>query len=508
MDVPRPSAWGCLALFVCLGGCLRVDPRADVERTRRMLSERTRSEDIYDPEADAAIEDRVHRLLEGGLTVDEAVQVALLHNQGFQALFARIGASRADVIQSRLLSNPSVSFAGRFPEGGGRTNLTFTFAQELVDLWQIPVKRKIAEAQLEETISEIVRQGVELTAEVQRKWYELAALRRSEAIARENLELVHASISIAEARLKAGETGQIDVNLLRATELDVQTTLLGLTRDEEVAKANLARALGLSRWTDDWTLAESLERPSANIPAEQALILYAMEQRLEARAAAAKVQASEAELRKQYLSIFPNLGVGFDMERLERRSLPRRHILADTARASVRKGGLAAPDIQTRRERQIERGQIIDIILGPSIQATLPIWDQNQAQIAKASYKVTESRKEYEDLLDKVAAEVEAAVAVVRLSGQLAEFFESRGLPTARENLDLARKSYQGGEQGIIPVLEAQRFLITQRLTAINVMRDYLVAMVELKRALGGRLPEGATSQPASAQPTTQENRS
>ena len=489
--------WAGAVTIMFLGGCLRVDPRSDYEATRQLLSERTAATGIYEPDADTAIDERITRLIDGGLTVDEAVQVALLNNRGFQALFARIGASRADVVQSQLLTNPSVGFAARFPSGGGRSNLTFTFGQELVDLWQIPVKRKIAEAQLEEMVSEVVRQGIELTADVQRKWYELAALRRAAEIARENLSLVKASISIAESRLKAGEVGQIDVNLLRATELDVQTTSLGILRDEEVAKANLGRALGLSRWPTTWTIAESSETPSSDVPAVQALVLFAMEQRLEARAAAARVRAHEQELQKQVLSVFPSITMGLDGERLETRGIPGRSILADTARASVRNGQLTAPDIQTRGERNIESRQIIDLILGPSIQATLPIWDQNQAQIAKASYRVTESRKEYEDLLDRVAAEVEGASAMVRLSAQLSEFFESKGLPTAQQNLELARKSYQGGELGILQVIEAQRFLITQRLAAINVQRDYLVAMVELKRSLGGRLPAAATSRPA-----------
>ncbi|HUN82581.1 MAG TPA: TolC family protein, partial [Phycisphaerae bacterium] len=251
-----------IALSICMAGCLKVNPQADYERTRSLLTERTSSADVYDPDLDAEIDSRIQAILTRGLSAEGAVRVALLQNKGFQALFSRIGASRADVVQSQLLSNPSISFASRFPEGGGRTNLTLTFAQELVDLWQIPVKRKIAEAQLEEMVADVVRQGIELTADVQRRWYELSALHRAVAITDENLSIVKSSISIAEARLRAGEAGQIDVNLLRATELDVLTTLLGLTRDEDVARANLARALGVSRWKTDWTIADDGEVPS------------------------------------------------------------------------------------------------------------------------------------------------------------------------------------------------------------------------------------------------------
>ena len=88
-------------------------------------------------------------LLREPLTVDDAVQVALLNNPSFQAGVAAVGASRADVVQSALFTNPSVSFGLAFPDAGGRSRLTAGLAQQISDLWQIPIRKKIAEAEVQ-----------------------------------------------------------------------------------------------------------------------------------------------------------------------------------------------------------------------------------------------------------------------------------------------------------------------------------------------------------------------
>jgi len=480
--------------------CSRVSPDADFDRARESIADRTGAGDAYDPRTDAAIDDRVLRLLDDGLTGEEAVQVALLNNRAFQALFQTIGASRADVVQSGLLTNPSIGFSARFPEGGGRSDLNFSFAQELVDLWQVPVRRRIAEAQLEQTVMDVVREGVDLAARTRIKCYELLALGRREKIIEENLMLVEQSLELAQRRLAAGEAAQFDINLLRASLLDARTTLIATSRDKRVARAELANLLGLSRLESDWSLNDAFESGISTVPADSMLILQAMRERPDALAAARRVTQAESEIKRQKLSVFASVSLGVEGERNERRALPGRKILADTARASVRAGQLTAPDIQTRAERDFERRQIIDSLLGPSLQITLPIWDQNQAQIAKAVYNAEAARKRYESLLDSVAEDVQRSAALLRAAGELAIFYRDQGLPQAMQNLDLARRAYEGGELNILGLIEAQRHLIDQRLAAVNVTRDYLVAVAELQRALGGRIPAMPASAPAATQ--------
>ena len=48
---------------------------------------------------------------------------------------------------------------------------------------------------------------------------------------------------------------------------------------------------------------------------------------------------------------------------------------------------------------------------GPTAEVTVPVWDQNQAQIAKARIVVALQEKAYQELLETVAQEVRKASA-------------------------------------------------------------------------------------------------
>lgn len=482
-----------LALGFCAltaSSCATVDPRADYQHARSLMVERSGATDVYDPEAESLVEQQVQAYLADGVTINEAVAIALLNNKGFQALFQEIGASRADVVQSGLLSNPSLTMGLQFPEGGGRSKLTAGFAQQIVDLWQIPVRKRVAEAELEQIIFSAADRAVQLTAQVKQIYYETLAAQQAEELAGENRHLVERSVALAETRFKAGEVGLVDVNLVRGNLINVQLEALAARRSREEAKNRLTRLLGLSRSSSAWSLSGTWPEPVPQAIDDVELLVVALEQRLDAAVAALRIKAAEASLEKEYRSVFPNVTIGLEAERPDQRALPGRHVLADTARASIGSGTLNAPTIQSRGERRREKSQIVDLLLGPTLDITLPIWDQNQAQIAKAGYRVRQLRAAYEDLLDTVALEVNDAVSAIRSAQELARFYEAQALPQARLSVEAAQSTYQAGEQSILTLIEAQEALITQRRAQVSVLRSAAQAQAELERAMGGPIPE------------------
>ncbi len=481
-----------------LTGCA-VKPEADYRRAAGIISERTGSAEVYDPQADALVKEKIDRLLADGLTVDEAVAVALLNNRAFQAAFRDIGVSRADLVQSGLFANPSVSFLAKLPEGGGRANIEFSLVQDLVDLWQIPIRKKIAHAELEATILEVAAKAIDLAAEVRADAYQVIMLRQSETTVGENLQLARQSEELAVRRFEAGEASQIDVNLARSNTMDIRLEMLQLERELRLAEASLDRVLNLSHPSHSYTLRDSLPEP-ARLNDGQALLDLALTQRLEARAAEYRVRAAEAQVRQEWSKIFPSFSLGYNIERLEARALPGRKILADTARDSVAAGRLTAPTIESRGQRSLEKSQEIDVLQGPEFSATLPLWDQNQAQIARVRYLAEQRHKEYESLLDEIANQVNRAGAGLRSANEIVQFYRTQALPLATQNLDSARRLYQAGEQGIIVVIEAQESLITRRRGYVRALGEYAAALTELERVVGGRLPTGAIS-PAASQP-------
>jgi len=488
------AATTLLLLVAVPVGCVTVDPRPDFAQASAVIRAHTGTTDVYDPDTEVLIEQRISELLQDGLTVDEAVAVAMLNNPGFQSLFQDIGASRADVVQSGLLSNPTLSLGFRLPEGGGRAEITGALAQQIVDLWQIPVRKRIAESELDRTVTLVAHRATIMAADVRRRYYEVLSALRAENLATEDVQLVRQTLRLAEARLRAGDVGPLDVNLVRVNLLDVQVEETTLKQARVVAELALARALGLSGTTAPLSLASALPQPHLLASDPESLLSSAMAQRLDVRAAVKAVEAAEDELERQCLNVFPSIIVGMTGERTERRSLPSRNILADTARASVAAGQLTAPSIQSRSQRDQARRQHIDALLGATVSITLPIWDQNQANIAKARYDVIRKRKWLEGLIDDAVHDVRAATTQITTARHLVEFFDNEVLVQAEQNVQGASKVYESGEQGILPLIEAQETLIRQRRRYVGILQDYAVSLVDLELAVGGRIPEATDS--------------
>lgn len=490
-----------LALFAAsLYGCASPDPKADYQRARELVSERTGVQAAFQPDDEKATEERVEALLDGGLSIYEAVQLALLNNPEFQSLVAEIGASRADLTQSTLLTNPTISLGLQFPEGGGLTDLTFGFSQQLADLWQIPIRKRIAEVELERAILAVGQRAVEVIAETRSRCYRVLALEQALTYTEENLRLVERAITLSESLFRAGEVSEFDVSLTRTSALDVQEELIATRGELEQARAELLQTLGLAARTRDVRLTESLPTASQPLPDVATLLEQALEDRFDARVALLSVRRAESALQLECRRFLPDLQIGVAFERGEQRALPDRKILADTARASIAAGKLTAPSIQSRGERNIEKSQIIDAKLGPTLALTLPIFDQNQAQIAKARARVIQARSDYAARAVSVAAEIQRSLSAARSAAEMLNFQQSQGLAQTQATLDGAERRYRAGEESVLVLLETQDALVKRRRAYVNTLRDFAVAMAQLEGAIGGRPLSGlptASSAPA-----------
>lgn len=495
----RMIAWGIRLISIGgLVGCTQVEPGPDYQDAASRVGKRLGIAEVYEPAIEPDIEQKVQALLADGLTADEAISVSLLNNRNFQSLFQSIGVSRADVVQSGLWTNPSLFIGNRFIEGGGRTELTFGFAQNLVDLWQIPVKKRIAEAQLKQTVLVILDEAVRLATSTRSRYYDYLWRERLSKIATDNVSRAERSLRIAQARLDAGDTSPLDAGLVRTQVLQARNAALGAQRDLENARLNLLQNLGLARWERDVQLADSFADPRIQLAPNDELVATALNNRFDVQIADARVEAAAQDVDLQLRKVWPNVTIGVQGERTEQRAMPGRKILADTARASIAAGQPTAPSIQSRNQRDIARSQIIDALFGMNIQLTLPIWDQNQAQIAKAGFAYQQNLKDREYLLDTLVTEIRQAANNVRIATRQFDMFEDALLPQAESNIQTAQRRYENGEDSVLVLLEAQDAMFVQKRQAADALRELLVSRAELSRVCGGRLPndgEGAVRQ-------------
>ncbi len=504
-SVPSALSMASLALMisVAIAGCAQVKPAGDYERARQLILETTGASEVFDPEKPAITSEIVSAMLADGLSLAEAERLALLNNRELQGALYDIGIAHTDWVQSGLFSNPSLAFSVQFPEGGGRSDLQATIAQNIVDLWQIPLKRQIAGAARDAAILRVARQAGILVAETRTTYFQAVAASLLHGVTQENLALVRKSYEAVKALREAGAASELDENLARGQALTAQLADQNARLDAANFKRRLASLLSLEQSADTMPLIDDFPEPADTSLDAELLIEVACENRLDLKSLAAEAESAEVKLRLEWRKIFPDISIGPFLERTDRRALPGRNVFADTARASIANGALTAPDIQSRSQRDQARRQEIDALLGPALTMTLPIFDQNQAQIAKAGFAYAQALKQLEDQSIRAAQDIRIAVDRRATAAAILKLYEGEIVPQAEKNLEFANTAFTAGRTSILALIEAQRALLEARRGEINARADQAGAGAALEAVVGCRPASirrnDGTSQPSGA---------
>ena len=110
-------------------------------------------------------------------------------------------------------------------------------------------------------------------------------------------------------------------------------------------------------------------------------------------------------------------------------------------------------------------------------------------RVAQAQQKI--ALADYEKAIQNAFREVNDALAGVRFIREKLAADEETVQAESRR-LELARMRYDGGVASYSDVLDAQRYLFSAQLTAVQSRNDLLNASVQLYKALGGGWPGGA----------------
>lgn len=469
-----------LALSIAgLGGCATVNPKQDFDRASRQIAQATGQEVSVDPTGDRLTREQITLLLADGLTATEAVQLCLINNPRLQAELLQIGISRAEFIQSGLFSNPSLALSLRFPDEGGLANFEVSLAQNIAELWQIKYRRKAAQWDLDQSILRLAREASVLALEARSAYVRAIQADRDSGLARENLLIAEQLVELANARRQAGSGTDVDVNLSSAEKVALDVRARSSAVVAVAARADLGKLLGLTTPPTELVLKDPLPEPQELSFDAKQVVEVSRAHRLDLKAADAVVEAAQSRLEYERSRVFKNVELGISMERDDRRSRGDRNWLADTAWSSAQAGALTLPSLQPREPVST------DYVTGPTLSLELPVFDQNQAQIARAEYELLRVNYLRESIDRDIVQDSWAAHTRARVAFENARFVRDELIPLREKGLALARDAFRIGNTTILTTLDAQRTLLEARTGYIQAQVDAALATIELERISG-----------------------
>jgi cobalt-zinc-cadmium efflux system outer membrane protein len=391
-----------------------------------------------------------------GLTLAEAIRLALKNNPQLSAASGRIGSAAGRAHQSRLWANPELELSAEdWPTGGGG----FTDAKRLVGVSQtvpFPGKKKldgqIGRLGVRVSEAEYGLRRVELVREVRTAFYQVLAAEQLVEVEQELVRVAESSAATASKRVAAGAAP--DQEQLRA-EIPLEQAraeLSGFQRELATARQTLAMLLGrpdLEAASVSGALLETADLTLLDRGPEKWLVKHP-------RVAAARAgkERAAAELQRARLEPYPDVKLA--------------------AAGGEEAGG---------------SGSIVQFTLSVPV----PLIDRSKGRKQEAQANTATAEAELAATEQWLLREWGSASQRLRTAAEQAARYRERILPKAKEALRLVQRGFEEGKFGFIDLLDTQRTAAETRLAYQQKLLELNVAQADIE-ALLARVPGEADS--------------
>ena len=404
-------------------------------------------------EADeVAIAKRVAELLDKPLSVDDAVQLALLNNRGLQAKFAELAISESDLVQAGRLPNPRFTMlrASQAGADGRELKIEQAITFNLFALVTMSQTSAIERRRFEQTQRLVILDVLQLAAEARKAYYRAVAAAESVRYAQQVRQAAEASAELARRMTQLGNFNQFQQAREQSFYADA---VLGLARSEQAAVASrerLTRLLGLWGQQTQFTLPERLPDLPQLLNELPDVEQTAINQRLDVKAA-----------RLQSEALAKNLGLTKSTRLINVLEFGPARVLEGAAAASYKNGY--------------------------EVSFELPLFDWGTAKVAKAEALYMQSINIAAHTAINARSEVREAYQIYRSSYDIARHYRDEIVPIKKRISEENQLRYNGMFIGVFDLLADARTQIITVNSYIEALRDFWIAQADLDMALTGK---------------------
>lgn len=421
--------------------------------------------------AQSSMPDDGATLFAGAQTLDRQalVDAVLARNTSLEAARLAYRALELRVPQVTSLDDPMLSygFAPLSPfDGDVRYGQVLEVSQRFPYPGKLGTRGDVARAEAESARSQAQAVGLDLALAASNLYDDYWLIDRRVAINREHVRLLEDFLATATARYSAGLLSQhvpltAEVELAHLNHLDV---ILATERDVVVARLNalLHRPPRAPLPAPPAALPVPSHDPLAGLTAStvEAARELALASRPEVAAARAEVEARRAAVRLAGLARYPDVTVGTSYNSMWN-DLSHRWMVGASVNLPIRKQRL-------------------------------------NAQEAEAEARLGEAENRLAHLEDVIGADVRQAYDRALEAHHIAELYEARILPAARDHVEAARFGFESGRAPFLDLIEAEKNLRSSQLAYHEVLAGWSRRRAELARTLGLTPPPVPVREPDS----------
>ena len=393
-----------------------------------------------------ALEKRVTELLAKPLSVDDAVQIALLNNKGLQASFAELGITEAELVQAGRLPNPGFSF-GRLTRGN-EVEIERGIHFNLARLLAMPLMSEVEGRRFARVQSEATQQMLSLASQTRKAWIAAVAAGETVGYMQQVRQAAEAGAELGRRMAQAGNWNKITQAREQSFYADAALNLVRAERAQLAARERLTRLMGLWAMQTAFTLPARLPDLPAAAQDLPGIEQTALAQRLDVQAARLGAEQTAK-----------NLG-----------------LTRTTRFINVLELGLVH---NNSNEKPIQRGY--------ELRFELPLFDWSGARVARAEAIYMQALNRAAETAVNARSEVREAYLGYRSSHDMARHYRDEIVPLKKRISEENVLRYNGMLIGVFELLADARSQIVSVSGYIDSLRDFWLAQADLDMALIGK---------------------
>lgn len=383
-----------------------------------------------------------------GLNEDEVVALALTINSGLRAKRYGSVEARSHLVTAGLWPNPVVAFSIQPGVAGAPFFVSeAVWLVEVIRVWERWTRIDIAEAQAVQAEADIVAAEWALVADVRSRRFAVLAAEQTLTVLDEQVALRRRALELVKRGKELGESRALDVALTELETAEVERDRRRAQSELETARRELNRAIGVP---PELVLPLTETGRPVTIAVYEDLTPDALDRRLlagrfELRAKEADYTRSELDYKLALYGQLPSLGVG--------------------------------PSYQNQPEKTY--------YAGATFLFELPIFNQNQGEIAEKEAARERARLEYVALLQKLKADAHEALGQLRRAKLEIDAQERDVLPAADRAQKVLAQALELREIGMLEWITAQRRALESRREYVDSLLRYEDAVIRVEVATG-----------------------
>jgi cobalt-zinc-cadmium efflux system outer membrane protein len=425
------ARFACLPALLILAGCVSVDPVIE----RAAIEERARPLDIP---VDAPPS------IEGAISEEQAVALAIARNPRLAAGLADAGLARADWASAVMPPNLIAELTWFNPEGSGAI-LDADIRAPVAALIGWPQRRAAARARYDAAQARALQRLIDFAANTRLAWVEAVAARERANMYAQILQSAEAALLVAEEIDAQGNAPGLDLTRQRVNALAAQAAAEDAEQAALAARIRLETLLTAPVELPDRLPADMMEWPqveTARMAAQDAsLPLAAARADAEAAAQAAGFAGIESLLHGE-------LGLALDIE-----------------------------DGETER--------------GVSAHVDIPVNGLGHPRRAAARIRARQAADRYQALETEIAAEIELHLMEMERAAERTRLIREDWLPASTLALEQTLQQYNGMQIGVYALLDAFNAQVEAGRAYVDTLERYHRARIALTALMQGGSPIG-----------------